>query len=93
MAYTQDPNISKVAGQVKVGLVPGATPDLSATLTLPEAYAIPANSKHKEAAWKFIQFMTSRETNKILAQEIGLLPIWTDLYTDPDLLAKYPLLG
>lgn len=90
MAYTQDPNISKVAGQIKVGLVPGATPDLSATLTLPEAYAIPANSKHKEAAWKFIQFMTSRETNKILAQEIGLLPIWTDLYTDPDLLAKYP---
>ncbi|WP_054521262.1 extracellular solute-binding protein [Thermanaerothrix daxensis] len=90
MAYTQDPSISKVAGQVEVGLVPGATPDLSATLTLPEAYAIPVNSKHKEAAWKFIQFMTSRENNEILAKEIGLLPIWTDLYTDPDLLAKYP---
>jgi len=90
MAYTTDPSISKVAGQVKVGLVPGATADLSATLTLPEAYAIPVNSKHKEAAWKFIEYMTSRETNRVLASQIGLLPIWTDLYTDPDLLAKYP---
>jgi multiple sugar transport system substrate-binding protein len=79
-----------VDGQIKVGLVPGARAGMSAALTLPEAYAIPAQSEHKEAAWKFIEFMTSRETNKALAQEIGVLPIWTDLYADADLTAKYP---
>lgn len=90
MAYANDPSISKVVDQVAVGLVPAPKDGATATLTLPEAYAIPINSKHKEAAWKFIEFMTSRETNKALAREIGLLPIWVDLYTDPDLVQLYP---
>ncbi|TLN20056.1 sugar ABC transporter substrate-binding protein, partial [bacterium] len=80
MAYTKDATISKVDGQIKIGLVPGVEAGKGAALTLPEAYAIPANSKNKEAAWKFIQFMTSKDTNKLLAQEIGVLPIWVDLY-------------
>ena len=90
MAYANDPDISNIVDEVKIALVPGAEPGLSATLTLPEAYAIPANSEHKEAAWKFIEYMTSVETNKKLAEEIGLLPIWVDLYTDPDLTELYP---
>jgi len=90
MAYTKDPAVSQVDGQIKVGLVPGVEAGQSAALTLPEAYAIPSGSQHKEAAWKFIEYMTSKETNKVLASEIGLLPIWVDLYADPDLTAKYP---
>ncbi len=90
MAYANDNSKSQVVDQIKVGLVPGAKAGESAALTLPEAYAIPANSQHKEAAWKFIAFMTSRETNKKLAKEIGLLPIWVDLYTEPELSALYP---
>ena len=90
MAYAQDPARSKVAGQIKVGVVPGGKAGKSAALTLPEAYAIPKGSRNKSAAWKFIEFMTSRETNKKLAQQIGLIPIWTDLYTDPDLVKLYP---
>jgi multiple sugar transport system substrate-binding protein len=86
MAYASDPSLSSVAGEVKVGLVPSE----GLSLTLPEAYAIPVNSKHKEAAWQFIDFMTSRDTNKLLAKEIGLLPIWVDLYTDPELTQLYP---
>ncbi len=90
MGYAQDPARSKVVGQVKVGLVPGGKVGLSAALTLPEAYAIPKGSKNKATAWKFIQFMTSKETNKKLAQQIGVLPIWTGLYTDRDLVKLYP---
>ena len=86
MAYSEDESISSVSGQVEVGLVPGE----GKSLTLPEAYAIPANSQNKEAAWQFIEFMTSRETNKYLAQEIGVLPIWVDLYNDPELTERYP---
>jgi len=90
MAYAQDPAKSKVAGQVKVGLVPGAKPGVSAALTLPEAYAIPKGSRNKANAWKFIEYMTSKETNKKLAQQIGILPIWTSQYTDKDLVKLYP---
>jgi multiple sugar transport system substrate-binding protein len=90
MSYTKDPTLSKVDGQVKVGLVPTVEGGKSAALTLPEAYAIPTNSKHKDAAWKFIKYMTSKETNKKLAQEIGVLPIWVDLYSDADLTTIYP---
>lgn len=90
MAYTKDPTVSKVDGQIAIGLVPAAENGKSAALTLPEAYAIPVNSKHKEAAWKFIEYMTSKDTNKKLAQEIGILPIWVDLFADPDLTASYP---
>jgi multiple sugar transport system substrate-binding protein len=90
LAYANDPSISNVVDQVKVGLVPGTQSGQSAALTLPEAYAIPANSQHKEAAWKFIEYMTSQDTNKFLAKEIGLLPIWVDLYTDPELTQLYP---
>ncbi|MCZ7542526.1 MAG: extracellular solute-binding protein [Anaerolineae bacterium] len=90
MAYADDPEQSTVPGQLAVGLVPGAEEGLSATLTLPEAYAIPANSQHKEAAWQFIEYMTSRESNIFLAKEIGVLPIWVDLYTDEELTALYP---
>lgn len=90
MAYADNPEVSDVVGQVKVAMVPGAEEGMTAALTLPEAYAIPVGSKHKEAAWKFIEYMTSKETNKVLAKEIGTLPIWLDLYTDPDLVALYP---
>jgi len=90
MAYAQDPAKSKVVGQIKVGLVPGAKPGVSAALTLPEAYAIPKGSRNKANAWKFIEYMTSKDTNKKLAQQIGILPIWTSQYTDRDLVKLYP---
>lgn len=90
LAYVDNPELSSVQGQVAVGLVPGARPGLSAALTLPEALAIPKNSKNKENAWEFIKFMTSKESNKKLALEIGVLPIWVDLFADTDLAKKYP---
>jgi multiple sugar transport system substrate-binding protein len=86
-AYANDPSISKVQDEVKVGLVPNN----GSSLTLPEAYAIPTNSEHKDAAWEFIKYMTSKESNVYLAKEIGLLPIWVDLYTDPELTQIYPV--
>ena len=38
----------------------------------------------------FIEFMTSQETNKQMAKEIGVLPIWVNLYTEAELTALYP---
>jgi multiple sugar transport system substrate-binding protein len=61
-----------------------------AVLTLPEAMAIPKTSKHKDAAWKYIEYMSGRDLDKKRSEAIGSLPIWTDLLSDADLVAKYP---
>lgn len=90
MAYTMDKSISSVDGQIETGLVPTTDTGSGVALTLPEAYAIPVGSQHKEAAWKFIEYMTSKDTNKYLAQQIGALPIWVDLFADADLVKLYP---
>lgn len=90
-AYSNDPSVSKIVGEVEVAeWIPAAREEFQATLTLPEALAIPATSKNKEAAWKYIEYMTSPEREKQRCLEIGVLPIWKKLFTDPDLLALYP---
>ena len=84
--FANDESLSTVVGEVEIGLVPSG----GKSLTLPEAFAIPSKSEHKEAAWKFIEYMTSVESNALIAKEIGLLPIWVDLYADPELTEIYP---
>ena len=52
--------------------------------------AITSTSQHKEAAWQFIEFISSRENEKQKAIKLGALPVWTDLLGDPELLEVYP---
>ncbi|NNG67277.1 ABC transporter substrate-binding protein [Caldanaerobacter subterraneus] len=47
-------------------------------------------SKHPEEAWKFIEFVTSEEGQKITALEGGNLPTLKSLYQDKEVLAKNP---
>ncbi|AEM77975.1 ABC transporter substrate-binding protein [Thermoanaerobacter wiegelii] len=47
-------------------------------------------SKHPEEAWKFIEFVTSEEGQKITALEAGQLPTIKSLYQDKEVLAKNP---
>ena len=89
--YANDDTKSSVVGQVEAALwLPAQTLELQTTLTLPEAFAIPKTSKNKEAAWKFIEFIISKEKDKERAMEIGSLPLFKDLYNDEELLKLYP---
>jgi multiple sugar transport system substrate-binding protein len=86
-----DPKQSKIVGEIAVAPYSvGLNENSKAVLTLPEAMAIPKNSKHKDAAWKYIQYMSTKEFDKSRAQAIGGLPIWTEMYNDADLLKLYP---
>ncbi|GIP33599.1 ABC transporter substrate-binding protein [Paenibacillus sp. J2TS4] len=86
-----DPEKSKIVDEIAVAPYSiGVDESSGAVLTLPEAMAIPKNSKNKEAAWKYIEYMSSKAFDKRKAQEIGALPIWTDLFHDPELLEIYP---
>ena len=90
-ASANDPSVSNIVDQTDVAPTAisgdGTTP---CVLTLPEAMAIPKTSKNKDAAWKYIEFMSSKDFDKEKCETIGALPVYTDLFADADLLASYP---
>jgi multiple sugar transport system substrate-binding protein len=53
-------------------------------------YGINAFSKNPDASWKFVQFQLSPDTQKTAAVQLSLLSTLKSIYTDPDVLAKYP---
>lgn len=56
--------------------------------------AVSARSKHKEAAWKLVEFMAKRTENALKWNEItGTLPAFKELVRKGALLEKYPELA
>lgn len=88
--YADDASRSKVVGQVQAAEWLPSAGETQATLTLPEAFAIPKASQNKDAAWQYIQYMISPERDRERAEKLGSLPLFTALYNDPALLEKYP---
>jgi len=64
-ASANDSSISQIVGQIEVApYAIGVDEQTNVVLTLPEAMAIPATSKNKENAWKYIKYMSSKEFDK-----------------------------
>ena len=90
-ASANNAEVSNIVGEIEVAdSIIHAEGEEGIILTLPEAMAITSTSQHKEAAWQFIQFISSRENEKNKAIKLGALPVWTDLLGDPELLEVYP---
>ena len=87
-----DASQSNVVGKVGIGLIPGSDKVVSASCAGSMGLAITSTSKHKDEAWKLIEFLASKEIQKRQAQEAGSLPIWNDLFNDPDLVKANPSL-
>lgn len=51
---------------------------------------IAKSTKHPEAAWKAIQYFTSREAQRRFILQAGYVPSRRELFTDPEIVAKYP---
>jgi ABC-type glycerol-3-phosphate transport system substrate-binding protein len=51
---------------------------------------INAFSKNPDAAWKFVQYRLSPDAQKTVAVQLSLLSTLKSIYTDSDVLAKYP---
>lgn len=51
---------------------------------------IAKSSKHPEEAWKAIQYFTSEEAQRRFILNAGFVPSRRALFTDPEILAKYP---
>jgi multiple sugar transport system substrate-binding protein len=79
-----DKTKSKVIGKISSSLIPVAkTGNASWTVDGSECIAIPAKSANKDNAWKLISYMTSKTASKEVALNLGALPVWKSLFTDP----------
>jgi multiple sugar transport system substrate-binding protein len=84
-AVANDPKKSKVAGKIGVGSLP-AFPGHGPASTLGGwQFGVNHYSTHPEEAWRFIQFMTSHETQKVFALEASLAPTRKSVYQDPEI--------
>jgi multiple sugar transport system substrate-binding protein len=79
------PDKSKAAPNVKIGLLPGGEGVKSSSVNGSEGWAITAASKNKDAAWKLLEYMASPAWQKKAAEIAGDYPILSSLYSDPDL--------
>jgi len=79
-----DPAVSKVVGAGKMGLLPvsksvlGKYPYDSASVSGFQGAAILANSKHKDAAWRYVRYITSPIVQRAYLTE---MPVWTSVQT------------
>jgi multiple sugar transport system substrate-binding protein len=88
-AAIDDPTKSQVVGKVEIMPVPGTEPGKSGSLNGAWGWAIPKSSTNPEAAWQFLQWVESHDIAKRRALAGGS-PTRSDVFDDPEVLAKYP---
>ncbi|QBI54455.1 Multiple sugar-binding protein precursor [Streptomonospora litoralis] len=70
VSTVEDPDSSKVVGQNGYAPAPVAETDYGGWLYT-WSLGIPASSEHKDAAWKFVSWMTDKEYTELVAEEYG----------------------
>jgi multiple sugar transport system substrate-binding protein len=80
-----------VAGKFGVAALPG--PDGPGSSSLGGAnLAISSFSRHQRTALAFIKFLTSLPSERRILIDGSLPPVWTQLYTSPPMLRRFPYL-
>jgi multiple sugar transport system substrate-binding protein len=83
-APLNDPNNSKVAGNIEFAVAPGGH-----GVNGGWGWAIPRSAPNPDAAWEFISWVESKDIAKARAK-LGGSPTQAWLFDDPELLALYP---
>ena len=86
----QADNDSTVKGKVGVMPLPAMAGGKSATCVGGWQWAVSAFSKNKAEAAKLVKFMSTPAASKFLAVEGSLLPVFQNVYTDPDVVKAVP---
>lgn len=89
-ALASDARESSVAGRIGVGMLPSFPGKEPASTLGGWQFGISRWSKEPEAAWRFIRFMTSYDSQKSLALQAGLAPTRRAVYSDPEVVSKVP---
>lgn len=85
-------NGSPVKGRIGVAPLPAAPGQPSASTLGGWQIGVNRNSRHPQAAERFVRFITSRESQKTMALTIGYKPTRRSLYRDPDLIRQQPFI-
>ena len=94
-ALMNNPSISKVYGEADTGLLPVSKSIIqkykhdTASVSGFQGLGIMNNSPHKEAAWKYINFITSPEIQKAHLEE---MPIWNSVQMDETVKKNDPIM-
>lgn len=81
---------SQVKGKVGVVPLPGFTADKAATCIGGWQLAVTAFSKNKAEAVKLVRYLSSPEVSKMQAILASHLPVFPEVYTDPEVLKANP---
>lgn len=84
----KDPEKSKIGDDIGIAPIPGTGSIKSATVNGGMPLMITSGSKHKDEAWKYILYLSSKDVQKKYAK--NALPIWKSLYDDADVVATSP---
>jgi multiple sugar transport system substrate-binding protein len=87
---TQNDADSTVKGKTGVVPLPGFTADKAATCIGGWQVAVSAYSKNKAEAAKLVRWLSSPAVSKMQAIEASHLPVFAEVYTDPDVLKANP---
>jgi multiple sugar transport system substrate-binding protein len=85
-----DSKRSRIAGKVGLTMLPHFPGGESVSTLGGWQFAISQFSRKKAVAWRFVEFMTSRRTQKLLAVDASQAPARKSVYNDPEVLAKNP---
>ena len=81
-SLANNPHKSRIAGKIGVGSLPAFPGHSSASTLGGWQFGISRWSRNKNKAWQFIRFMTSAESQKLLALKASLAPTRRSVYDD-----------
>lgn len=81
---------SKINGKIGIKPMVHAPGQSSAACLGGWGLGIAKSTKHPEEAWKAIQYFSSREAQRQFILKAGYVPSRRELFTDPEIVAKYP---
>jgi multiple sugar transport system substrate-binding protein len=87
---SNNPERSKIAGQVGISTLPHFPGGKSHSTLGGWQVGISQYSENKQAAWRFVEFLTSESNQKRLALRASLAPTRKTLYEDPEILQAHP---
>lgn len=85
----ENPAVSEVVGRVQIAAHPGQV-NPSSSMIGAWMVGIPRNSQKVDAAFDFLQFLTSAEIQEMMADQAGLPPTRTSVHQIPRLQQRFP---
>jgi multiple sugar transport system substrate-binding protein len=81
---------SKVKGKIGIKPMVQGLGEMGGSCLGGWGLALSNTTRHPEEAWRVIEYMTSKDTLRRFVLETGLISSYKSLFTDPEIVAKYP---